>query len=186
MSGWFTRHTSRSINLRHYGCHWPIAVARKTRESSSESIEIYVGADREQLIAALKADCIPTLREAGFKGTFPDFYRASGDFVALVNFQFFSSGGSFCVNLSYADPARENVYFRPETELKRLKVSQTTERCRLGATKENTDKWYSFGKTSYGEYRGEPIPLKQITATLNELFASDAEDWWRQKQVSNS
>ncbi len=143
-----------------------------------------MGADREQLVAALKSDCIPALREVGFKGSFPDFYRVSGDFVALVNLQFFSSGGSFCVNLSYADPAMENVYFRPETEPRKLKVSQTTVRRRLGAIKENTDKWFSFGTTSYGEYRDEPIPLKRITATLNELFMSDAEDWWRLKQAS--
>jgi len=145
-----------------------------------------LAADKEQLIIALKADCIPILRKAGFKGSFPDFYRASGDFVSLVNFQFFSSGGSFCVNLSYADPARENVYFRPETEPKKLKVSQTNERRRLGATTENSDRWFSFGRTSYGEFRGEPIPLERLTSALNELFESDAEGWWGLKKTSTS
>ena len=135
---------------------------------------------------ALKSDCIPTLRKAGFKGSFPNFYRASGDFVALVNFQFFSSGGSFCVNLSYAGAARENVFFRPETELEKLKVSQTTERRRLGATADNSDRWFSFGRTSYGAFRGDPIPLERLMSTLNELFESDAESWWGLKQTSTS
>ena len=145
-----------------------------------------MGAAKEQLLLALKADCIPILRKAGFKGSFPDFYRASGDFVALVNFQFFSSGGSFCVNISYADPAREKVCFRPETEAKKLKVSQTTERHRLGATENHRDSWFLFGKTSYGEFRGDPIPLKQLTSTLNDLFESEAEDWWGLKQSARS
>ena len=145
-----------------------------------------MGADKKQLIVTLNADCIPRLRKAGFKGSFPDFYRVSGDFVALVNFQFYSSGGSFCVNLSYADPARQNVYFRPETEPKNLRVSQTTERRRLGATANDSDRWFSFGKTNYGEFRGDPVPMGRLTSMLNELFVSDAEIWWDLKQSSGS
>lgn len=145
-----------------------------------------MGVDKETIVAALREDCVPVLRKAGFKGSFPNFYRVRDDFVALVNFQFFSSGGSFCVNLSYADPARKNVYFRPETEPKNLQVGQTNERRRLGATADNCDRWFSFGKTSYGEFRGDPIPLERLTGMLNQLFQSDAEDWWRLKHRSSS
>jgi hypothetical protein len=62
-----------------------------------------------------------------------------------VNFQFFSAGGSFCVNLGYADPHRKNVSFRPDTEIAKLRVNQTRGSVRLGAT-EGGDRWFSLGK----------------------------------------
>src|SRR5262245_66265686 len=98
------------------------------------------GVDRAAMERALKEQCVPVLRRAGFKGSFPDFYRDTEGFVALVNFQFYSSGGSFCVNLSYADPQRSNISFRPETPVRELKVSQARERQRLGAPQ--GDRWY--------------------------------------------
>jgi hypothetical protein len=129
---------------------------------------------------ALKEQCVPALRRAGFNGSFPDFYRNTEEFVALVNFQFFSSGGSFCVNLSYADPQRRNIYIRPATSVRKLKVSQATERKRLGA--EQGDKWYSFGPTSYGELRGEPVEPAVLVRTINHLLESEAEGWWQLKR----
>ena len=53
-----------------------------------------------------------------------------------IDFRFYSSGGSFCIKISYADTDRNNVYFRKETELKKLKASQTTEQFRLGAERQ--------------------------------------------------
>ena len=46
-------------------------------------------ADRKTMEVALKEHCIPVLRKRGFRGSFPNFDRESGNFVALVNFQFF-------------------------------------------------------------------------------------------------
>src|SRR5262245_14610535 len=63
--------------------------------------------DRKTMERALKDQCVPTLRLARFKGSFPNFYREDDDFIALVNFQFSLSGGSFCVNLSLRRPRKE-------------------------------------------------------------------------------
>ena len=82
-------------------------------------------ATREEMNAELKSSSVAFLRKKGFKGSFPNFYRDTCGFIALVNFQFFSSGGSFCVNLSYAGPNGENVYFKPDTPARKLSVSQT-------------------------------------------------------------
>jgi len=128
----------------------------------------------------LKDKCIPILRASGFKGSFPNFYRDKNGFISLINFQFFSSGGSFCVNLSYADPNRKNIYFRPDTELKKLTVSQTTDSIRLGAV--DGDRWFSYGTTNYGEYRGIPITPSDIIITINNLIKTQAEPWWLLKQ----
>ena len=139
--------------------------------------------DRKAMERALKDGCVPELRRAGFRGEFPNFYRESEGFIALVNFQFYSAGGSFCVNLSFADPERTNIFFRPETQPSKLKVSQANERIRLGSRVEG-DNWYSFGKTTYGELRGQPIPVTDVLSNINELMASQAEDWWKLKRES--
>jgi len=138
------------------------------------------GVDRAAMERSLKEHCVPALRRAGFKGSFPDFYRDTEGFVALVNFQFYSSSGSFCVNLSYADPERSNISFRPETPARDLTVSHARERKRLGGAQ--GDKWYSFGPTSYGEFRGEPVQIEALVKTINSLLQSEAEVWWQSKR----
>jgi uncharacterized protein DUF4304 len=136
--------------------------------------------DRKTMERALREGCVPELRRLGFKGSFPDFYRESGGFISLVNFQFYSAGGSFCINLSFTDSDRNNVYFRPETDTRKLRISQTTERHRLGGA--GDDRWFSFGKTSYGEYRGTPVAPDELVATINELFVTEGEQWWNAKR----
>ncbi|MGE6451501.1 DUF4304 domain-containing protein [Shewanella baltica] len=140
--------------------------------------------DRKQVETELKRLVVPTLREMGFKGSFPNFYRCAGEFVSLLNFQFYSSGGSLCINISFADPARENVNFRKETEPKKLTISQTTERARLGATSQKGDYWFSFGKTSYGELRGSPAQVEEMAEKINNLLKVQAEPWWVSKCTS--
>ncbi len=137
--------------------------------------------DRKKMETELKTRCISFLREHGFKGSFPNMYRESSGFVSLINFQFYSAGGSFCVNLSYAEPSRENVYFKKDTDVKKLRVSQTTEQVRLGSDNLKGDMWFSFGKTSYDEYRGEPIPVDELTQRINNLISEQAEPWWSAK-----
>ena len=137
--------------------------------------------DRKQMESELKKHSVPFLKECGFKGSFPNLYRETEGFVSLINFQFFSSGGSFCINLSYAGSNRENVYFEKETEVKKLKVSQTSEQVRLGSVNLKGDNWFSFGKTSYGEFRGKPIPPQELTERINSLIENQAEPWWASK-----
>ena len=133
--------------------------------------------DKAGMIAALKEHTLPALRTAGFKGSFPHFHRDRDGFVALINFQFFSAGGSFCVNIGYADPARTNVAYRPDSPASALRVSHTRVQRRLGAPK-GGDNWFSFGKTNYGEFRGDPVPADQIAKDCAALFATEAETWW--------
>jgi uncharacterized protein DUF4304 len=137
--------------------------------------------DRKTMERALREGCVPELRRLGFKGSFPDFYRESGGFISLVNFQFYSAGGSFCINLSFTDSDRNNVYFRPGTDTRKLRISQTTDRYRLGGA--GDDRWFSFGKTSYGEYRGTPVAPGELVATINELFVTEGEQWWNAKRM---
>lgn len=69
---------------------------------------------RKEMNDALKEVVVPVLRELGFKGTFPHFYRELNQHVDLFSFQFRLAGGSFVAELSYAEPGRENVYIDKE------------------------------------------------------------------------
>jgi uncharacterized protein DUF4304 len=137
--------------------------------------------DRAEMENQLKKHCVSLLREKGFKGSFPDLYREADGFISLINFQFFSSGGSFCINISYAGRDRENVYFKKDTQAKRLKVSQTKFRARLGAQNLIGDNWFSFGKTSYGEFRGKPQSPAELVDEINRLILTVAIPWWNEK-----
>lgn len=128
----------------------------------------------------LKEQCIPFLRGHGFKGSFPNLYRDIDGFVSLINFQFYSAGGGFCVNISFADRQRENIFFEKETEPRKLKVSQARKHARLGAPNLVGDHWFSFGKTSYGEYRGAPKFPSEIASEINDLISKIALPWWEQ------
>ena len=150
----------------------------RTGGSVYQLLAFTMNIDRKQMESDLKEHCVPFLKERGFKGSFPNLYRESEGFVSLINFQFFSSGGSFCINLSYTEPSRDNVSFKKETEAKKLKVSQTRERVRLGSENLKGDNWFSFGKTSYGEFRGDPIPPRELTERINTLITNQAEPWW--------
>ncbi|MEM7302035.1 MAG: DUF4304 domain-containing protein [Pseudomonadota bacterium] len=140
------------------------------------------GADRKAMEAALKEHCIPLLRKSGFRGSFPNFHRDVEGFVSLVNFQFYSAGGSFCVTISFADPQRKNVYIDPDTPPNKLKVSQTTDQHRLGAAGDG-DRWFCFGKTSDGDVRGGILPASRIAQACKNLLATDAKAWWDQKRA---
>jgi len=142
------------------------------------------GVDRQTMERALRNGCVPELRRLGFKGSFPDLYRESGGFISLINFQFYSVGGSFCINLSFTDSQRNNIGFRPDTETSKLRVSQTRNRCRLGGGGRG-DWWFSFGKTSYGEYRGTPITPEELVSTINNLLVTEAEPWWTAQRSSS-
>ncbi len=86
---------------------------------------------RTEMTNTLKIEVVPILRELGFRGSMPHFYRTSDeDHVDLFTIQFASTGGSFVVEIGFADSERKNVYFGKDTPPKKLRVSQTTERRR--------------------------------------------------------
>jgi hypothetical protein len=125
---------------------------------------------------------VPLLRQHGFRGSFPDFYREQNQFVSLLNFQYFSAGGSLCVNLSYADPSRANVYFRKESKPSAMRVSHMREQARLGSSDLGGDRWFSFGRTNYGEFRGNPVAPELLAAEIAGLINQVALPWWEAKR----
>lgn len=135
---------------------------------------------RDEMMAEIKRELIPALREIGFKGSVPHLHRiADDDHVDLVTFQFASGGGSFVIEIGFADPERENVYIYKDTAPKKLRISQTTVRQRLGATDEASDYWFAYdGERPFG-ITGTP---ETLAATARDLIQSQAVPWWDAKR----
>jgi len=140
--------------------------------------------DRRRAIdASLKANTVPFLRERGFKGSFPHFYREIAGHVDLLMFQFRLDGSSFIVEISYADPDRTNIYFRPETPTAKLQVSAATNRYRLGsARKQQVDgEWLSLDCRGLASQAGH---FQRLAQKVNGLVLDEAEPWWQAQRAS--
>jgi hypothetical protein len=120
---------------------------------------------------------VPLLRELGFKGSFPHFYRSVGEHVDLLTFQFRLDGSSFIVEISYADATRKNVYFRPETPVAKLRASATTNRYRLGKQTEpgGDGRWFEL---DHGLMTSQASHFKKLALQVNDLIAREGNAWW--------
>ena len=127
---------------------------------------------------SLKATVVPVLRSLGFKGTFPHFYREQLGHIDLACFQFSMSGGKFVVELSYATPDRSNVYINSDMAASKLRISQTTNRWRLGDTGEHGDHWFIFGPAR----AGAAITVEQLSSKVAALLESEGVAWWSSKR----
>jgi len=132
---------------------------------------------RRELQEVLKAIVVPTLRELGFKGSFPHFHRPIDNHIDLLFFQFRLDGSSFIVEISYADPKRTNVYFRPEVPVSKLQVPSTTKRYRLGKGQEKggDGTWFEL---DHGRFTTQSRHFKNIAISVNELLLREAMPWW--------
>lgn len=132
---------------------------------------------RREMESVLKAITIPLLRGMNFKGSFPHFYRVVGNHVDLLMFQFRLDGSSFIVEVSYADPKRSNVSFRPETPFQKLRVPSTAKRYRLGRRRDKGTEgtWFRLehdsSTTSSRYFHG-------LALRVNDLLVREATPWW--------
>jgi hypothetical protein len=138
--------------------------------------------NRQAMNMALKNVVVPVMRRLGFKGSFPHFYRESGGHVDLLAFQFRLGGGSFVVELSYAEPDRKNIYFDKEAQVSKLRVSQTSNRLRLGAQGPSSDNRFSFEPSGLLKRQAD---YDQLAAEVAALIEQQAQTWWTQKGLQH-
>jgi Domain of unknown function (DUF4304) len=137
---------------------------------------------RRAMDEALKKVSVPLLRDRGFKGAFPHLYREVGSHVDLLMFQFRLDGSSFVVEISYADPDRRNVSFRPETTVKKLQVPATRDRYRLGF-KGRTVVDGEWLQLDHGLLTTQARHFNRLALRVNELVLEEAEPWWQSKRA---
>jgi hypothetical protein len=136
---------------------------------------------RRAIDASLKTVTGPFLRQLGFKGSFPHFYREIDGHVDLLMFQYRRDGSSLVVEISFADRERKNICFRPETPTQQLQVSAATKRYRLGSAKRRhvDGEWLSFDPgplTSQSQY------VQKLALKVNSLILEEAEPWWETRR----
>jgi hypothetical protein len=136
-----------------------------------------MSAERDRMIETLKEYVIPSLREKGFKGSFPHFRRPTEAAIQLLTFQFDKWGGSFVIEIAACSPRGFTTHwgkFIPPTKIRAWDINK---RFRLGAPDENSDgHWFKYNK--HGLFSlGDPFEK----AALEVLpFLDEAESWWKQ------
>jgi hypothetical protein len=130
---------------------------------------------------ALKSIVVPDLRDRGFKGSYPHFFRIRGSHIDLLTFQFRSSGGSFVCEISFADQDRSNVAIYKDTEPKNLRTNQTRTRLRLGSSPDRgvNDHWFCVESPE----ASSPNSPMRVAHEVLALIESQGESWWLEQQT---
>ena len=130
--------------------------------------------------AALKSAVVPKLRELGFKGSYPHFYRDRNGHVDLLSFQFSSWGGRLVSEIAFAVPDRSNlIALSRHTAPARLRVTDTGRRLRLSSDG-RSDPWFIYDAAMPGELCQSPTA---IADRLVALVVTEGEPWWSDKRA---
>lgn len=130
---------------------------------------------------ALREIFVPQLRAAGFKGSFPHFRRPTGDQIRLLTFQYFSSGGSFVVELAACGIDGVTHSWGKHVPPNNVTAHDVGFRHRLGGSR-GGDHWFVFGKRNY-EDGHDRVEAKEhydaVASDVLERFNAEAETYWR-------
>jgi hypothetical protein len=125
---------------------------------------------RTQMDAALKADVIPKLRAAGFRGSYPHFRRIRPDGTDLLTFQFRREGGAFVIEIARAPEGPHVTHWGKVIDAKNLTAWDINGDMRVRLTPAGiagSDLWFHFSDGQIG------LCVKQVERQLRA-----AEAWW--------
>jgi hypothetical protein len=139
--------------------------------------------------AALKAVTVPALRQQGFSGSMPHFRRVVDDEgrIDLLMFQYFSSGGSFVVEIARTS-VEEMAEAYKATPVSKIKVSDVhpNARARLGSSDFPIgDHWFAYGKPNYEPGAEVVMPNDHYVGIAEQvvgLVESQAARYWAKRQ----
>lgn len=135
---------------------------------------------RSEMEKALKENVISYLRDLGFKGSFPHFRNINAEKIRLVTFQFFSSGGSFVVELAECGPNGFTHSWGKHVEPKKVTAHDIGQRYRVGSEGKG-DHWFVFGKRNY-EDGHDKVETKEfyekIANEVRQCFIDESESYW--------
>lgn len=123
--------------------------------------------ERDAMIKSLKEIVIPVLRQRGFKGSFPHFYRKMEQRADLLMFQFSMWGGVLYVEISkcppegYTDVSGE---FHTPNKMKVYYIGDGSAWHR-----------HRIGKSGMFEFNKDNT--EEIAIRIKESL-SEAEEWW--------
>lgn len=130
--------------------------------------------------AALRDLVVSELRERGFLGSFPHFRRARPTHIDLVTFQFYSSGGSFVVELATCSASGVVHSWGEVVPPGKVTAHDVLQRHRLGS-QGHGDHWFVFGKCNYEEGHDIVEPAEHYVAVaeaVRGLLREEGEGYW--------
>jgi hypothetical protein len=134
---------------------------------------------RDKMIAALKEIVVPTLRDMGFRGSFPHFRRQRDEQLDLLTFQFSQWGGRFAVEISSCPATGYALHTGESVSAERAHVhhQQPRSRLRLGVRPppNNCDHWFQFEPDS-------PAVYTDTALEVLPLLRGQAEDYWQRHE----
>ena len=141
---------------------------------------------REAMNQALKEAVHSYMRPHDWTGSMPHFRRRSENQICLLSFQFYSSGGSFVVEIAECGPdghtASSGRHWPPD---KVTAQCINAPRPRLGSSQFPVgDHWFTFGPRNY-ESGADVVRSRahydQVAAEVMRLVDEQAEPWWREQ-----
>jgi hypothetical protein len=129
---------------------------------------------------ALRGIVVAHLRERGFAGSFPHFRRLQATRIDLVTFQFYSSGGSFVVELATCPSAGVVHPWGQVVPPNKVTAHDVPSRHRLGS-QDHGDHWFVFGKRNHEDGHEVVAPDAHYVAVADEvrrLLADEGEAYW--------
>jgi hypothetical protein len=131
---------------------------------------------------ALREVVISDLRRRGFRGSFPHFRRQLDSRIDLLTFQFYSSGGSFVVEVAQCGPTGVAHSWK-DVGPEKVTAWDVDKRLRLGSNPDagREDHWFVYGKPNYESGHDEVKPSAHYRWVANEvllLLDSQAERYW--------
>jgi uncharacterized protein DUF4304 len=139
---------------------------------------------RKRMEIALRQIVVPDLRRRGFKGRFPHFRRLLPDRIDYLMFQFYSSGGSFVIEIGRTGPKgfKDGTWqgLAPEKITVAHIGPKSRTRIKAGRGRQVDDSWFEFGPRSYEEQDAakEHDYYKTIAERIPILLDNQAETWW--------
>jgi hypothetical protein len=136
-----------------------------------------MSAERDKMVAVLKATVVPVLKARGFKGSFPHFRRPTGSAIHLLTFQFDKWGGGFVVEIAKCPPEGVTTTWGLEIPPGKVTAHHVNERLRLGASGAGEDHWFRYDQERAFKF-GDPYQSAAEEVLL--AYDSQAEQWWAQ------
>ncbi len=131
--------------------------------------------------ASLQRMITERLRPAGFVGSYPHLRRHSAGRIDLISFQFFSSGGSFAVEVACVPPDGTVSASGARVAPARVRARDVGRpRPRLGSEQfPSGDHWFHFGPRTYESAPSVPVsPPDAIASHVADLIEDQAEAFW--------
>jgi hypothetical protein len=124
----------------------------------------------DSMIAALKAEFVPALKERGFKGSFPHFRRIKPDKIDLLTVQFDRWGGGFVIEIAKCGPEGITTSWGlhiPPSKVRAWDVNNP--RPRLGAPAPGEDGiWFRYD---------DGTPVEKVARRVL-TYLPGADDFW--------